>query len=30
VMHSSSNVDEIDIKGEAFCKKCFEKISPYL
>jgi archaemetzincin len=30
VMHSSSNVDEIDIKGEALCKKCFEKISLYL
>ncbi|MGB9663489.1 MAG: archaemetzincin family Zn-dependent metalloprotease [Ignavibacteria bacterium] len=26
VMHSSSNVDEIDIKSENFCLKCFEKI----
>ncbi len=30
VMHSSSNVDEIDIKPESFCKKCSEKISPLL
>lgn len=26
VMHSSSNVDEIDIKTEDFCSKCLEKI----
>ncbi|MCX8057366.1 MAG: archaemetzincin family Zn-dependent metalloprotease [Ignavibacteria bacterium] len=26
VMHSSSNVDEIDIKSENFCDRCKEKI----
>lgn len=26
VMHSSSNVDEIDVKTENFCSKCMEKI----
>lgn len=26
VMHSSSNVDEIDIKSENFCELCFERI----
>lgn len=27
VMHSSSNVDEIDIKSENFCNKCLEKLN---
>ncbi len=26
VMHSSSNIDEIDIKPKSFCKECAEKI----
>lgn len=26
VMHSSSNVDEIDIKSEKFCSECIQKI----
>lgn len=25
VMHSSSNIDEIDIKPKSYCKKCFDK-----
>lgn len=30
VMHSSSNVDEIDIKSHDFCKECALKLSSFL
>jgi archaemetzincin len=29
VMHSSTSVEEIDVKGAEFCDECVEKLKPY-
>jgi predicted Zn-dependent protease len=28
-MHSSNSIEEVDIKGDFYCKDCLEKISKF-